>query len=127
MSVTVKVFNSKTGTFDIPPVIIINKKTSIDNMKGYLRVNVMQPSILSNGCELSEQPREEAVKVHEVWFREEMRNEKSEVKKKILLLAQKVANGQNIALICYCKSGVSHAVIIADAITGYSKKLNKIS
>ena len=127
MSVTVRVFDPKTGDFNTPAVIVANKYKLNEVQPDYQQIVVMRPSVLGNKFKVGDKPGEfargEAVKAHETWFREEMRKDDSPVKKEILKLAQRVANGEKIALVCCCKPKPCHADVMAIAILAYATKL----
>lgn len=102
--------------------------------QGYTQVKIGRPSVLGNPFKLGEPyadgrpgtyQRGEAVIDHEKWFRAEMANPDSKVRAEVIKLAERVASGEKLALICYCKPLACHGDVLAKAILGYSERIKK--
>lgn len=129
MSVTVRIFDATTGAYSSQSVIVGNKYKLSDVPSEFTQVNIMRPSMLGNKFKVGENPGEykrgEAVVAHEEWFRLEMKKEASLVRDEIISLANRVAQGEKLALICCCKPKPCHGDIIAQAIMGYAERFLK--
>lgn len=127
MTVTIRIYDPATGGYIQPAVIVANKYRLQDVAPEYEQINIMRPSVLGNpfrvGDKPGEYPRGEAVKVHEEWFRGQMRDPDSPVRSDVMQLAERVSQGVKIALVCCCKPRACHGDIMAQAIMGYAEKL----
>ena len=116
MSVTVRIYDPSKNEYQTPSVLVANKYKPEAVPDGYTKISVMRPSVLGNKFKVGDKPGEyvrgEAVKAHETWFREEMREQESLVRAEVLKLAQRVATGEKIALVCCCAPKSCHANVL---------------
>lgn len=128
MTVTIRTFDPVTNTFIIPDVVAANKYKLGEVPSTHTQVSVMRPSVLGNPFRIGTYDgktvaRGEGVKLHQTWFREQMLDETSAVRAEIFRLAERVANGEKLALVCCCKPLACHADIMCAAILGYANRI----
>lgn len=127
MSVTVCIYDPKTGDYQTPSVLVANKYKLNVVPATHSQISIMRPSVLGNKFKVGDKPGEyvrgEAVKTHETWFREEMRKEESLAKSEVMALAQRVATGEKIALVCCCYPKACHGDVLSVAILAYAEKI----
>jgi hypothetical protein len=119
----------------LAPVIVVNKyKLAEQCPLSYQVVEIGRPSVLGNPFKLGDPytdgrpgvyQRGEAVVDHETWFRTQMRDADSPVRVEVMRLAQLVAQGQGLALCCYCKPKPCHGDVLAKAIIAYAQQISE--
>jgi len=73
-------------------------------------------SPLANPWRAPEKEREQTLARYRVWLREALQDKDSPQAQEILRLAKKVAAGERLALLCWCKPKNCHGDIVQEAV-----------
>jgi hypothetical protein len=79
-------------------------------------INVMRPSLLGNPFVIGTHgTREQVIEKYRCWLRDQYRY-KTKVYNALMVLVERVSNGEDIVLVCCCSPKPCHAEVIKDAI-----------
>jgi hypothetical protein len=103
-------------------VIVVNKKAT--EPRGYTVLYIGRPSVLGNRFKMyDERERKWVVNQYRDWLRNEWLLQTS-VRRELEALAERVRDGECIALQCFCAPLACHGDVIKEAIEGINRRHN---
>jgi hypothetical protein len=104
-------------------VVVANRHGGL--WKGYLTEYIGRPSVLGNPYPMHDNPsmRPVVVALYREWLRKQYLAGGA-VRDKLESLAERVRDGECMALVCYCAPKACHGDVIKEAIEGINRRHN---